>query len=132
MCFLACKFSRKTAIKFQKCFCLHCFRNSSLTNTYIFLLTRFLPWIADAPRYECSKFKVVCFQMALILTMCLLPMKQGFYKAMCTFIIMGEMCIKCQLDYAYNMKQSVTPYIVVVPAPNDQQRSCESISLLPW
>ena len=31
MCFLAFKFSRKTAIKFQKASVSHCVRNSSLT-----------------------------------------------------------------------------------------------------
>ena len=43
-----------------------------------------IPWTADVPRYKCTKFKVVCLQMTLMLTMSLLALKQGFYKAMCT------------------------------------------------
>ena len=49
----------------------------------------YMPWIAAAPKYKCTKFKAVCLQITMISTMSLLPMKQSFYKAMCTCIAMG-------------------------------------------
>ena len=38
--------------------------------------------------------KLLCLQIIVILTGSLLPMKQGFYKAMCTCIAMGVLNAK--------------------------------------
>ena len=59
------------------------FLNSSFQNFYAYI-----PWIAVVPRYKCTRFKVACLQITMILPMSLLRMEQGFYMAMCTCITM--------------------------------------------
>ena len=80
--------------------------------------------------------------------MTLFPMKQGFYKAMCTCIAMGVLNPKLNMSsndkkmrvevccHSNKLFTAESHHVLLLSqetgVPNTQHGSCENISLLPW